>query len=85
MAENSGSLTKLKVEFDCSEAIKGLKAIQREAKEATRAIKELEGNTEVIAHIETGHGDIEIKYTDKSGIPRIVRYSGNLDIQLCKR
>lgn len=85
MANKSESLTKLTVDLDCSDAIKGLKAIQREAKEASRAIKELEGYTEPIGYIEAGHGDIEIKYTDKLGVPRTVKYSGNLNITLTKR
>lgn len=40
MAENS-ELT-VKVNLDCEEVIKGLKAIQREAKEATKSLRELE-------------------------------------------
>lgn len=32
----------LRVDIDCSDALKGLKAVQREAKKATAALKELE-------------------------------------------
>lgn len=42
MAENSGLTVEVNVE--CSEAIKGLKAIQREARETTKSLRELEGN-----------------------------------------
>lgn len=43
MTESKGSrgLT-VKVDVDVSEALTGLKALQREAKEATRALRELE-------------------------------------------
>ena len=40
-AENARGLS-VKVDVDVSEAITGLKALQREAKEATKALKELE-------------------------------------------
>ncbi|TGA95624.1 hypothetical protein E4665_17785 [Sporolactobacillus shoreae] len=36
-----GELT-VKVNIDCSDALKGLKAVQREAKKATQALKELD-------------------------------------------
>lgn len=36
---NAGTIT---VDIDCADALKGLKAIQREAKKATAALKELE-------------------------------------------
>lgn len=36
------SIGTLKVDIDCSDALTGLKAIQREAKKATAALKELE-------------------------------------------
>jgi hypothetical protein len=39
---NRRSIGKLTVVIDCSEALKGLKAITREAKNATAALKELE-------------------------------------------
>lgn len=39
---NKRSIGQLTVDIDCSEALKGLKAIAREAKKATRALKELE-------------------------------------------
>ncbi|NEY99253.1 hypothetical protein [Heyndrickxia shackletonii] len=38
---NNGSL-EVKVDVDCTEALKGLKAITRAAKKATAALKELE-------------------------------------------
>lgn len=41
---NSKSVGQLHVDVDCSDALKGLKAIQREAREATAALKELEGH-----------------------------------------
>jgi hypothetical protein len=36
------SIGKLTVDIDCSDALKGLKAVTREAKKATAALKELE-------------------------------------------
>ncbi|SDM17623.1 hypothetical protein [Bacillus sp. OK048] len=38
---NAGEL-KVKIDVDCSEALKGLKAVTRAAKKATAALKELE-------------------------------------------
>ena len=38
----SKSVGSFHVDIDCSDALKGLKAIQREAKKATQALKELE-------------------------------------------
>ncbi|UFT98106.1 hypothetical protein KO561_12930 [Radiobacillus kanasensis] len=46
--ENKESIGSLTVDVDCSDALKGLKAIQREAKKATAALKELEGQQEKI-------------------------------------
>jgi hypothetical protein len=40
--ESNISQLKVKVSVDCSEALKGLKAITRAAKRATAALKELE-------------------------------------------
>ncbi|MGM8213556.1 hypothetical protein ACLIBH_12335 [Virgibacillus sp. W0430] len=40
--ENSKSVGSFHVDIDCSNALKGLKAVQREAKKATAALKELE-------------------------------------------
>lgn len=45
MADKKSSVGELKVNVDVSEAIKGLKAVQREAKKATAALKELEEET----------------------------------------
>ncbi|EOO19991.1 hypothetical protein [Bacillus cereus] len=39
---NASNSLQVNVELDASEAIKGLKAIQREAKVATKALRELE-------------------------------------------
>ncbi|MFD2133327.1 hypothetical protein ACFSKI_19110 [Pseudogracilibacillus auburnensis] len=36
------SIGTLTVDIDCSDALKGLKAVQREARKATAALKELE-------------------------------------------
>lgn len=36
------SIGEIKIDVDCSEALKGLKAVTREAKKATAALKELE-------------------------------------------
>lgn len=62
MAENSESIEQkkyitagnVKVEIDVSEALKGLKAVQREAKKTTAALKEVEsfGNKENLFVIE---------------------------------
>lgn len=41
-AYNSKSVGQLHVDVDCSDALKGLKAIQREAREATAALREFE-------------------------------------------
>ncbi len=40
--ENKKSVGSFTVDIDCSDALKGLKAVQREAKKATAALKELE-------------------------------------------
>ncbi|ADU30993.1 hypothetical protein [Evansella cellulosilytica] len=45
------SIGKLTVDIDCSDALKGLKAIQREAKKATAALKELEEQQKKSANI----------------------------------
>jgi hypothetical protein len=42
----------IKVDVDVSEALTGLKAIQREAKEATKALRELENAREISTTIE---------------------------------
>jgi hypothetical protein len=39
---NKGSSGTISVDIDCSEALKGLKAVTREAKKATSALQELE-------------------------------------------
>jgi hypothetical protein len=41
MADNKSSELTVKINVDVSEAITGLKSLQREAKEATRALQEL--------------------------------------------
>lgn len=40
--ESNTSSLKVKLELDCAEALKGLKAVTRAAKKATAALKELE-------------------------------------------
>ncbi|CEG25998.1 hypothetical protein [Bacillus sp. B-jedd] len=40
--ESSNDSLKVKIEVECAEALKGLKAVTREAKKATAALKELE-------------------------------------------
>jgi hypothetical protein len=40
--ESNTSVETLTVEIDCSDALKGLKAVTREAKKATSALQELE-------------------------------------------
>lgn len=40
--DNSRTIGMLTVDIDCSEALKGLKAVQREAKKAAQALKEVE-------------------------------------------
>lgn len=42
MADDKSCEGKLTLDIDCSNIIKGLKAIQREAKKATHALRELE-------------------------------------------
>lgn len=49
---------KVKVELDVSEAITGLKALQREAKEATKALREVEFS--VSSKANTRNGEITI-------------------------
>ncbi|QHZ45900.1 hypothetical protein [Bacillus sp. NSP9.1] len=41
MADNRESIGKIKIDLDVSDAITGLKAVQREAKAATKALAEL--------------------------------------------
>ncbi|MFP5111840.1 hypothetical protein ACSU64_05610 [Bacillaceae bacterium C204] len=41
MAESRESNKQYKIDVDVSEALKGLKAVQREARKATNALKEL--------------------------------------------
>ncbi|NYV67578.1 hypothetical protein HYI36_20070 [Bacillus sp. Gen3] len=43
MADNKSRELSIKVNVDISEALTGLKALQREAKKATQALRELEG------------------------------------------
>ena len=45
MADNQSRELTVKVNVDVSEALTGLKALQREAKEATKALRELEEQT----------------------------------------
>ncbi len=40
--KRESNIGSLKVDIDCSDALKGLKAVTREAKNATAALKELE-------------------------------------------
>ncbi|WP_079479708.1 hypothetical protein [Halobacillus salinus] len=42
MADNRSRVGSLHLELDCEDALKGLKAVQREAKKATAALKELD-------------------------------------------
>ncbi len=42
MRESNKAIGKLHVDIDCSDALKGLKAVTREAKRATSALQELE-------------------------------------------
>ncbi|MEC1023561.1 hypothetical protein [Bacillus paralicheniformis] len=46
MADKRESIGKIKIDLDVSEALTGLKAIQREAKAATKALAELQEATE---------------------------------------
>ncbi len=48
--ENKSRELTMKLDVDCSEALTGLKAIQREAKKATQALKELEAQESGTIH-----------------------------------
>lgn len=61
VTEKKKQIGKLTIDIDCSEALKGLKAVTREAKKATVALKELEKqqakmevNTKVVGIVDTG-------------------------------
>ncbi len=55
VVKKADSLT-VKVDVDVSEALTGLKALQREAKEATKALKELESAQADTSDIDTSEG-----------------------------
>ncbi|MCM3665522.1 hypothetical protein M3204_13980 [Mesobacillus subterraneus] len=57
---NKRSIGQLTVDIDCSDALKGLKAITREAKKATEALKELEEQRRKLSgqHVHTITGSI---------------------------
>lgn len=57
-AKEFGTLT-MKVSLDVSEALTGLKAIQREAREATKALRQLE------SYYEQADGRYYVKWTQK--------------------
>jgi hypothetical protein len=65
--ENKTSIGSLSVDIDCSNAIKGLKDIQRESKKATAALKELEEQKE--------NKYLVIELDELGNVPRVV-YKG---------
>jgi hypothetical protein len=65
--ESNISALKVKVDVDCSEALKGLKALTRAAKRATAALKELDEQQSKIA--QTFNSDINL---DDTTITRVV-------------
>jgi hypothetical protein len=89
-----GNLT-VKLDVDASDAIRALKALQREARKATQALRELEAEVakakiadirkQAPVWLETGYGDVTIHYTGKDGVPRSARLAGNVDIGVFKR
>ncbi|MGN8647899.1 hypothetical protein ACTNEO_05090 [Gracilibacillus sp. HCP3S3_G5_1] len=58
---NAGTIT---IDIDCQDALKGLKAIQREAKKATAALKELEGQ-------QRENQLLVIELDDEESVPRV--------------
>ncbi|MDF1510861.1 hypothetical protein PZE06_22260 [Robertmurraya sp. DFI.2.37] len=44
-AQNAREAISVKIDVDISDALTGLKALQREARETTKALRELEGAT----------------------------------------
>ncbi len=65
MAEKSRELT-VKVDVDVSEALTGLKALQREAKKATQALKELD---EAKNGYDTKEGSVIYHISKELGVP----------------
>ena len=61
MKKRNGSLS---LDIDCSDAIKGLKSVQREAKKATAALKEL-GNEQTKEHM------LVIKLDEMGSVPKV--------------
>lgn len=59
MADNKSRELSIKVNVDISEALTGLKAIQREAKKATQALRELEEAADGKAIRYTRVGELE--------------------------
>ena len=78
-----GELT-VKVNVDVSEALTGLKALQREARKAVQLLRELENEAEV-EEIEVGPGDVVIYYNDENGKPYACRTCGVEKIVLVRR
>lgn len=62
-----GDIT-LKIDVDVSEALTGLKALQREAKEATKALRELEKAQEVPEHVKKYSEHYSWKSTGENGL-----------------
>ncbi|MGN9867324.1 hypothetical protein [Bacillus swezeyi] len=68
MADKRESIGKIKIDLDVSEALTGLKAIQREAKAATKALAELESSQQPIRELPSvedvyyGRVESEIEY-----------------------
>lgn len=71
--ENKKSVGSFTVDIDCSDALKGLKAVQREARKATAALKELDHIKRhtcpscglISLDIATVYGDDRLAYHDK--------------------
>lgn len=58
MADNKNEVSRalsIKVDVDISEALTGLKALQREAKKAAKELRELESSSQALRELEEAH------------------------------
>jgi len=70
MADNKSRELSIKVDVDVSEALTGLKALQREAKKATQVLRELECNSSAEV-FEIGRSEAIAKMTGMQVTPLI--------------
>lgn len=65
--ETSGRSIEIEVNIDVSEALTGLKAVQREAKEATKALRELEAQIKINSALPSGGLRPSLRTSEQDG------------------